>query len=125
MDQESFRKLLHNPKVSASASPTASGSAHVRGSLLANAPAGSKKKQKTVDASQPAFKPRTLKKNKGEEYRDRATERRLGLNNDYAQVRFRVEFVLPTFAFSREGLWRRVYAWCYCGAQLTRVGYVR
>ncbi|KAI0731357.1 RED-like protein N-terminal region-domain-containing protein [Earliella scabrosa] len=83
MDQESFRKLLQKP--SASTSPTGS-SGHVRGSLLAAVDAG-KKKQKTVDASQPAFKPRTLKKSaKGEQYRDRAAERRLGVNNDYAQV---------------------------------------
>ncbi|RPD64205.1 hypothetical protein L226DRAFT_533512 [Lentinus tigrinus ALCF2SS1-7] len=84
MDQESFRKLLQTSK-SASTSTTTS-SAHVRGSLLANATAPGKKKQKTVDASQPAFKPRTLKKSKEEEYRDRASERRLGVNNDFAQV---------------------------------------
>ncbi|KAI0708817.1 RED-like protein N-terminal region-domain-containing protein [Cerioporus squamosus] len=63
MDQASFRQLLQTPTTF-----------------------GRKKKQKTVDASQPAFKPRTLKKNKGEDYRDRAGERRLGVNNDFAQV---------------------------------------
>lgn len=84
MDQASFRQLLQTPKASSSTS-TAS-SAHVRGSLLAAATTAGKKKQKTVDASQPAFKPRTLKKNKGEDYRDRAGERRLGVNNDFAQV---------------------------------------
>ncbi|KAI0741608.1 RED-like protein N-terminal region-domain-containing protein [Daedaleopsis nitida] len=84
MDQDSFRQLLHKP--SSTSSPSATSSSHVRGSLLAAATA-TKKKQKTVDASQPAFKPRTLKKAaKGESYRDRATERRLGVNNDYAQV---------------------------------------
>ncbi len=84
MDQESFRKLLQKPTAT---SPTSASSAHVRGSLL-SAGASGKKKQKTVDASQPAFKPRTLKKSaKGQDYRDRATERRLGQNHDYAQVR--------------------------------------
>ncbi|KAI0794078.1 RED-like protein N-terminal region-domain-containing protein [Fomes fomentarius] len=83
MDQESFRKLLQKPTAT---SPTSASSAHVRGSLLSAAASG-KKKQKTVDASQPAFKPRTLKKSaKGQDYRDRATERRLGQNNDYAQI---------------------------------------
>ncbi|KAH9852649.1 RED-like protein N-terminal region-domain-containing protein [Lenzites betulinus] len=84
MDQESFRNLLSNPKAASSST------AHVRGSLLtaATAGAGAKgKKTKTVDASQPAFKPRQVKKGaKGESYRDRATERRLGTANDYAQV---------------------------------------
>ena len=98
MDQESFRKLLQKPP--ASSSPTGS-SGHVRGSLLAAVDAG-KKKQKTVDASQPAFKPRTLKKSaKGEQYRDRAAERRLGVNNDYAQVRFNMLcFALAEHAFA-------------------------
>ena len=83
MDQDSFRQLLQKPSA---ASPPHSTTAHVRGSLLSAAAAG-KKKAKTVDASQPAFKPRTLKKNaKGEAYRDRAAERRVGANNDYAQV---------------------------------------
>ncbi|KAI0369157.1 hypothetical protein BV20DRAFT_914148, partial [Pilatotrama ljubarskyi] len=45
------------------------------------------KKKNTIDASQPAFKPRQVKKGaKGDAYRDRATERRLGIGNDYAQV---------------------------------------
>ncbi|KAF9820853.1 hypothetical protein IEO21_01080 [Rhodonia placenta] len=44
--------------------------------------------RKTVDASKPAFKPRTVKKKAEgtEAYRDRASERRLGLDSDYAQV---------------------------------------
>ncbi|KAI0642125.1 RED-like protein N-terminal region-domain-containing protein [Trametes meyenii] len=93
MDQESFRKLLEKPKGGTPSST--SSSAHVRGSLLAAATAGkSKGKDKdkkggkpTIDASQPAFKPRQLKKGaKGDAYRDRATERRLGVGNDYAQV---------------------------------------
>ena len=73
-----------------SSASSGNASTHVRGSLLSAAtaaPAGGKKKAKAVDSSQPAFKPRTLKKNpKGETYRDRASERRLGTNNDYAQV---------------------------------------
>ncbi len=85
MDQTSFRQLLQTPKASSATSPAAS-SGHIRGSLLAAASVAGKKKQKTVEASQPAFKPRTLKKNKGEDYRDRAGERRLGVNNDFAQV---------------------------------------
>ncbi|KAI8996507.1 RED-like protein N-terminal region-domain-containing protein [Trametes punicea] len=87
MDQESFRKLLQTPKAASPTSPTAS-SAHVRGSLLAAAATASKdKKPKKIDASQPAFKPRQVKKGaKGEAYRDRAAERRLGIGNDYAQV---------------------------------------
>ncbi|KAH9893497.1 RED-like protein N-terminal region-domain-containing protein [Cubamyces lactineus] len=87
MDQESFRKLLQAPKASSSSPPAAS-SAHVRGSLLAAATTASKdKKAKKIDASQPAFKPRQVKKGaKGDAYRDRATERRLGIANDYAQV---------------------------------------
>ncbi|CDO69627.1 hypothetical protein BN946_scf184851.g15 [Trametes cinnabarina] len=87
MDQASFRQLLQTPKAQSSTSPNAS-SAHIRGSLLAAATAASKgKKPKTIDASQPAFKPRQVKKGgKGEAYRDRASERRLGVGNDYAQV---------------------------------------
>ncbi|KAH9933397.1 RED-like protein N-terminal region-domain-containing protein [Fomitopsis serialis] len=77
MDQESFRKLLQTSK--ASGTPTS------RGSLLAST---SKSKSKTVDSSQPAFKPRTVKKKSqtDQAYRDRAAERRKGLDNDYAQV---------------------------------------
>ncbi|KAH9840043.1 RED-like protein N-terminal region-domain-containing protein [Rhodofomes roseus] len=80
MDQESFRKLLQTPKPSGTpTAPTA------RGSLLA---AASKAKSKTVASSQPAFKPRTVKKKAqaDQAYRDRASERRQGVGNDYAQV---------------------------------------
>ncbi|KAI0675707.1 RED-like protein N-terminal region-domain-containing protein [Trametes maxima] len=92
MDQESFRKLLDKPKGGPSSS--SSSGAHVRGSLLAATAAatkgkgGGKKGKPAVDASQPAFKPRQVKKGgaKGDAYRDRATERRLGVGNDYAQV---------------------------------------
>lgn len=41
-----------------------------------------------MDASQPAFKPRNVKKTQGSKYRDRASERRVGDGNDYAQVRW-------------------------------------
>ncbi|OJT13927.1 Protein Red [Trametes pubescens] len=86
MDQTSFRKLLQTPNASSSSSASAS-SAHVRGSLLVAATAGKSKKAKTIDASQPAFKPRQLKKGaKGETYRNRAEERRVGAPSDYAQV---------------------------------------
>ncbi|PCH44437.1 hypothetical protein WOLCODRAFT_144977 [Wolfiporia cocos MD-104 SS10] len=80
MDQDSFRKLLQTPKAGSSSASTS------RGSLLTAT--ASKSKQKTTDASQPAFKPRTVKKKAQgtQQYRDRATERRLGLDNDYAQV---------------------------------------
>ncbi|EIW58279.1 uncharacterized protein TRAVEDRAFT_148358 [Trametes versicolor FP-101664 SS1] len=85
MDQTSFRKLLQTPN--ASSSSAGASSAHVRGSLLVAATAGKSKKAKTIDASQPAFKPRQLKKGtKGETYRNRAEERRIGAPNDYAQV---------------------------------------
>ncbi|GBE86526.1 hypothetical protein SCP_0904050 [Sparassis crispa] len=72
MDQDSFRKLLQTP-----------GASIQHGSLLA---AGTKSKQKVVNSVQPAFKPRTVKKKTEGPYRDRAAERRLGLDNDYAQV---------------------------------------
>ncbi|KII87329.1 hypothetical protein PLICRDRAFT_42954 [Plicaturopsis crispa FD-325 SS-3] len=85
MDQESFRKLLQTPRVSSNGStPNQS-----RGSLLT----ASSSKQKTVNASQPAFKPRKVKKQADSQYRDRAAERRVGEGNDYAQV----EAVLEDF----------------------------
>ncbi|KAF7356518.1 hypothetical protein MVEN_00985300 [Mycena venus] len=49
-------------------------------------------RRKTIDASEPAFKPRKVKKSDGK-YRDRAAERRVGEGNDYAQV----EAVLEDF----------------------------
>ncbi|KAJ7180741.1 hypothetical protein C8R46DRAFT_1319012 [Mycena filopes] len=73
MDQDSFRLLL------------ASGSG--------SSGSTSKQPQRSrVDASQPAFKPRKVKKAEGK-YRDRAAERRVGEGNDYAQV----EAVLEDF----------------------------
>ncbi|KIJ55340.1 hypothetical protein M422DRAFT_774401 [Sphaerobolus stellatus SS14] len=78
MDQDAFRKLLATSKPNdASAS---------------YAPQWSSKK-KTTPASQPAFQPRKMKKKPGENYRDRASERRVGINDDYAPV----ESVLKEF----------------------------
>ncbi|PFH51801.1 hypothetical protein AMATHDRAFT_141736, partial [Amanita thiersii Skay4041] len=48
---------------------------------------------KTISASQPAFKPRRVKKSSETNYRDRAAERRTGGGNDYAEV----EAVLEQF----------------------------
>ncbi|EMD39090.1 hypothetical protein CERSUDRAFT_112785 [Gelatoporia subvermispora B] len=76
MDQDSFRKLLQTPRAPAGGTPT----------RLATST--SKSKAKAVGAGQPAFKPRTIKKKAADAgpYRDRASERRLGVNNDYAEV---------------------------------------
>ncbi|OBZ74055.1 Protein Red [Grifola frondosa] len=71
MDQDSFRKLLQTPSTSTSSRAP-----------LAAKPA----KLKPVSSSQPTFKPRTIKKKQNDAYRDRASERRLGLDNDYAEV---------------------------------------
>ncbi|KZP25530.1 hypothetical protein FIBSPDRAFT_1041369 [Athelia psychrophila] len=86
MDQESFRKLLQAPRVGASSAAVS------RGSLLTSASTSkSGSKTKTISASEPAFKPRKLKK--AGDYRDRAAERRVGEGNDFAQV----EAVLEDF----------------------------
>ncbi|KAG7445003.1 uncharacterized protein BT62DRAFT_933417 [Guyanagaster necrorhizus] len=66
MDQDSFRQLLNNSSGAATSSR--------RGV----------KQAKTISASEPAFKPRKVKKEA--KYRDRAAERRVGGGNDYAQV---------------------------------------
>ncbi|KAG6854007.1 hypothetical protein C0991_011494 [Blastosporella zonata] len=78
MDQESFRRLLQTPAPA--------------GSSFSSGFTKSKAKSKTIDASQPAFKPRKVKKTEGP-YRDRAAERRGGEEGDYAQV----EAVLEDF----------------------------
>ncbi|EPQ56242.1 hypothetical protein GLOTRDRAFT_138030 [Gloeophyllum trabeum ATCC 11539] len=81
MDQESFRKLLESsrtPRPSSKGTPTAS-----RGSIATTT---TKSKAKTVDASEPAFKPRKVKKGGQGKYRDRAVERREGVGNDFAEV---------------------------------------
>ncbi|KAJ7601024.1 hypothetical protein C8J56DRAFT_911885 [Mycena floridula] len=74
MDQESFRRLLQE---SASAPKLA---------------AASSKPKKTINASEPAFKPRKVTKS-DKKYRDRAAERRDGQDNEYAEV----EAVLDDF----------------------------
>ncbi|KAK0466989.1 uncharacterized protein EV420DRAFT_1636023 [Desarmillaria tabescens] len=74
MDQDSFRQLLQ----SSSSRATPSSRPGV-------------KQAKTISASEPAFKPRKIKKEA--KYRDRAAERRVGGGNDYAQV----EAVLEDF----------------------------
>ncbi|KAJ6581606.1 hypothetical protein B0H19DRAFT_513828 [Mycena capillaripes] len=88
MDQDSFRRLLASGSGSTSKQSQAQrsrGSLLVPGSTAASA-------RKTVDASEPAFKPRKVKKSEGK-YRDRAAERRVGEGNDYAEV----EAVLEDF----------------------------
>ncbi|TFK48543.1 hypothetical protein OE88DRAFT_540679 [Heliocybe sulcata] len=78
MDQESFRQLLESRRgtqSNANGTPTAP-----RGSLVGKP----KTKAKTVSASEPAFQPRKVKK--PGKYRDRATERREGGPNDFAEA---------------------------------------
>ncbi|KAA1470303.1 hypothetical protein DENSPDRAFT_928771 [Dentipellis sp. KUC8613] len=79
MDQDSFRKLLQTPRPGGN-----NGTPTGRGSFLAGK-AGSSQ-IKTVAASEPAFKPRKVKKSGDSKYRDRATERRIGKESDYAKV---------------------------------------
>ncbi|KAF8548934.1 hypothetical protein OG21DRAFT_1599284 [Imleria badia] len=81
MDQDAFRELLTNSRRNAKqavAAPT-----------IANS---KPQKATTSTSSEPAFKPRKVKKTEGK-YRDRAAERREGVGNDYAQV----EAVLEDF----------------------------
>ncbi|KAJ7116085.1 hypothetical protein C8R44DRAFT_709640 [Mycena epipterygia] len=85
MDQDSFRRLLESGSGNSKPSQRSRGSLLVPGSTAASA-------RKTVSASEPAFKPRKVKKSEGK-YRDRAAERRVGEGNDYAQV----EAVLEDF----------------------------
>ncbi|KAJ7654451.1 hypothetical protein DFH06DRAFT_1269950 [Mycena polygramma] len=88
MDQDSFRRILESGSGSGSRQPKVQ---RARGSLLVPGSAAASSR-KTVDASEPAFKPRKVKKSEGK-YRDRAAERRVGEGNDYAQV----EAVLEDF----------------------------
>ncbi|KAG6835942.1 hypothetical protein H0H93_013097, partial [Arthromyces matolae] len=77
-EQDDFRRLLQTSRKAGSSSNGFS----------------KPKTSKVLDASQPAFKPRKLKKDTLEgPYRDRAAERREGLGGDYAQV----ESVLEDF----------------------------
>ncbi|KAG2011814.1 hypothetical protein CC2G_011885 [Coprinopsis cinerea AmutBmut pab1-1] len=82
MDQDSFRSLLSSGASSSSRTPIGRSSSKPTVS-----------KAKTIDASQPAFKPRKVKPNAESKYRDRATERRLGQAHDFAHV----EAVLSEF----------------------------
>ncbi|KAK0438104.1 RED-like protein N-terminal region-domain-containing protein [Armillaria borealis] len=68
MDQDSFRQLLQ-----------------ISSSRAAPSSRPGVKQAKTISASEPAFKPRKVKKEA--KYRDRAAERRVGGGNDYAQAR--------------------------------------
>ncbi|KAJ7696578.1 hypothetical protein B0H17DRAFT_402130 [Mycena rosella] len=85
MDQDSFRRLLGTGSGGSKQPQKSRGSLLVAGGTAAST-------RKTVDASEPAFKPRKVKKSEGK-YRDRAAERRVGEGNDYAQV----EAVLEDF----------------------------
>ncbi|KAI0317153.1 RED-like protein N-terminal region-domain-containing protein [Amylostereum chailletii] len=85
MDQTSFRQLLQS-----NASPSAS-TAKSRPSLFTNPKKPAASKTKAKPTSEPAFKPRKVKKPSN--YRDRAEERRIGKEGDYAQV----EAVLEDF----------------------------
>ncbi|KAK7025231.1 hypothetical protein R3P38DRAFT_1064385 [Favolaschia claudopus] len=85
MDQDSFRRLLESGSGKSKQSKS-------RGSFLASSSGAAGSARKTIDASEPAFKPRKVKKSEGK-YRDRAAERRVGEGNDYAQI----EAVLDDF----------------------------
>ncbi|KAJ6485102.1 hypothetical protein C8R47DRAFT_1196993 [Mycena vitilis] len=93
MDQGSFRRILESGSGSSSSrQPKAQ---RVRGSSRSRqcrSFVACDNRRKTVDASEPAFKPRKVKKSEGK-YRDRAADRRVGEGNDYAQV----EAVLEDF----------------------------
>ncbi|PPQ69828.1 hypothetical protein CVT26_014206 [Gymnopilus dilepis] len=76
---DAFRRLVQERK--ASNSPAAGSIPGFRGSFAA-----ATAQKKAVDASQPAFKPRNVKKTQESKYRDRASERRTGGGNDYAHI---------------------------------------
>ncbi|KAF8915989.1 RED-like protein N-terminal region-domain-containing protein [Mucidula mucida] len=73
MDQDAFRSMLSS----------SSSSSHPRRAMDRNMLTLSAR-TKTISASEPAFKPRKMKKDG--KYRDRAAERRVGEGNDFAQV---------------------------------------
>jgi hypothetical protein len=89
--QDSFRLLLQTQKPGSSASPSGRTSSTSKPYVCVH-----RQKwlintnnyiiRKTIDASQPAFKPRKVKKASEPQYRDRAAERRQGGGNDYAEV---------------------------------------
>ncbi|TFY66261.1 hypothetical protein EVG20_g4837 [Dentipellis fragilis] len=74
------RKLLQTPRPGGN-----NGTPTGRGSFLSGI-AGPSQIKTVVAASEPAFKPRKVKKSGDSKYRDRATERRIGKESDYAKV---------------------------------------
>ncbi|KAG9079812.1 hypothetical protein FRC06_007440 [Ceratobasidium sp. 370] len=79
MDQNSFRSMLNAS--AASASNVSKSKAYNRGSLLVSGSSQVKK----PETSEATFKPRKVKKTTDSKYRDRASERRGGIN-EYAEV---------------------------------------
>ncbi|KAI0255917.1 RED-like protein N-terminal region-domain-containing protein [Lactifluus subvellereus] len=79
MNQDAFRNLIHTEKSASGPTPAS------RGSLLNARTKPGPSKAKVISSSEPAFKPRKVK-NASETYRDRAEERRLGKEGDYAQI---------------------------------------
>lgn len=95
-NQDSFRQLLQTPHAGSStgAQTTSRGlflasTSKTKSYVVPNICEGTAylihRDRKTIDASQPAFKPRKVKKNDSQ-YRDRAAERRVGEGNDFAEV---------------------------------------
>ncbi|KAJ3784833.1 RED-like protein N-terminal region-domain-containing protein [Lentinula aff. detonsa] len=85
MDQDSFRQLISSGSSQTRSQPRESLFTKKNSSKTST-------KSATINSSEPAFKPRKVKK-LGGKYRDRAAERRVGEGNDYAQV----EAVLEEF----------------------------
>ncbi|KAH9169926.1 hypothetical protein EDB89DRAFT_2072590 [Lactarius sanguifluus] len=80
MDQDAFRNLLGSAKPEPGPDPR-SPAVH----FLDNKKKQGSSKGKVIPASEPAFKPRKVKK-AAESYRDRAEERRVGKEGDYAPI---------------------------------------
>ncbi|KAF8659829.1 hypothetical protein AX16_001714 [Volvariella volvacea WC 439] len=82
MDQDAFRQLLSTSKTSKQSTTSGHSSGFTYGPKSKQQDS---KKPKTIDASQPAFKPRKVKSGDGAEgkYRDRAAERRGGEGNEF------------------------------------------
>ncbi|KAF8605912.1 hypothetical protein BDV93DRAFT_521259 [Ceratobasidium sp. AG-I] len=92
MDQDGFRSLLAKP--GAPGANVTKSKAYNRGSLLAAGASSAKK----AEPSPAEFKPRKVKKPTDSKYRDRASERRVGVN-EYADV----EGILQDFEKRTEG----------------------
>ncbi|KAF5350225.1 hypothetical protein D9758_007786 [Tetrapyrgos nigripes] len=88
MDQDSFRRLLNSGSGTSSQSRPTVVSKQTRASLFSKADS----KPSTSKEDEASFKPRKVKK-LNDKYRDRASERRTGEGNDYADV----ESVLEDF----------------------------